>query len=81
MAENLLKKCSNSLVIRETQIKMIQDSSLNKSEWLSSKPQVTTQFGEDVRKRNTSLLVGLQTATTTLEINLDVLQIIGNRST
>jgi hypothetical protein len=34
------------------------------------------------RKRNTPpLLVGLQTGTTTLEINLEVPQKIGNRST
>jgi hypothetical protein len=34
------------------------------------------------RKRNTpSLLVGLQTGTTTLEINLEVHQKVGNRST
>jgi hypothetical protein len=43
---------------------------------------VTTHVGEDVEKNEQNpLLVGLQTGTTTLEINLEVPQKIGSRST
>ena len=44
---------------------------------------MTADTGEDVEKEEHTppLLVGLQTSTTTLEINLEVLQKIGNRST
>jgi hypothetical protein len=42
---------------------------------------VITYIGEMWRKRNTpTLLVGLQTGTTTLEINLEITQKIGNMS-
>jgi hypothetical protein len=42
---------------------------------------VTTHVGEDVEKKDTPLLlVRLQTGTATLEINLEVPQKIGNRS-
>jgi hypothetical protein len=67
---------------REMQIKKTLSSTLHFSEWLRSKPQVTTHIGEDVEKNNTPpMLVGLQTGTTTLEINLEVPHKIGNIST
>jgi hypothetical protein len=82
MTEKHLKKYSKSLVIREMQIKMTQDSTLHQSKWLKSKPQVTKHVAEDVEKKNTpSLLMGLQNGTTTLEANLEVPQNIENRST
>jgi len=46
----------------------------HQSEYLKSKPQATTDAGEDVEKEGT-LLVGLQTGTTTLEISLVVLKL------
>jgi hypothetical protein len=46
------------------------------------KTQVTADFGEDIEKRNTPpSLLGLQTGITTLEINLEAPQKVGNRST
>jgi hypothetical protein len=43
--------------------------------------QVTTHVGKDMEKEEHSpMLVGLQTGRTTLEINLEVPQKIGNRS-
>ena len=54
---------------------------LNQSEWLRSKTQVTAHAGEDMKKEETPLLlVGLQTGTTTLEINLAFPHKIENRS-
>jgi hypothetical protein len=48
-------------------------STLHQSEWLRSKPQVTADVGEDVEKEEHSSIVGgLQSGTTTLEINLEV---------
>jgi hypothetical protein len=42
----------------------------------------TTHVREEVEKEeHSSMLLGLQTGTTTLEINLEVPQKIGNRST
>ena len=82
MAEKHLQKCSKSVVITEMQIKMTPRFNLYQSEWLRSNPRVTTHVGEDVEKEDhSSLLVGLQTGTNTLEINLEVSQKTGNRST
>jgi hypothetical protein len=51
----------------------------HQSEWLRSKIQVTADAGEDVEKEeHSSLLVGLQAYTTTLEISLAVPQKIGH---
>jgi hypothetical protein len=50
---------------------------VNQSEWLGPKHMLVSMW----RKRNIPpLLVGLQTRTTTMEINLKVLQKIRNRS-
>jgi hypothetical protein len=42
---------------------------------------VTAHVGENVKRETTPLLLGLQTGTTMVEINLEVPQYIGNRST
>jgi hypothetical protein len=43
---------------------------------------VTTHVGEDLEKGELSFIAGgLKTSTTTLEINLDLPQKVGNRST
>ena len=47
-----------SLVIRDMQIKTPKDSTLHQSEWLSSKPQVTTNVVEDVEKEEHSTIAG-----------------------
>jgi hypothetical protein len=58
MAEKHRKKCSKSLVIREMQIKRNLRFYPNQSEWLRSKPQVTTHVGEDVDKEEHSSIAG-----------------------
>ena len=69
------------LVIRELQIKMTLRFHLTQSEWVRSKTQVTEHVAEDVKRNTLQLLLGLQTGTTILEINLEIPQKIGNRST
>ena len=52
-----------------------RNSILHPSKWLRSKTQVTAHAGKEVEQGNTlPLLVGVQTWTTTLEINLAVLR-------
>jgi hypothetical protein len=55
MALKNLKKCSKFLVFREMQIEMTLRFL---SEWLRSKPQVTTHVGEDVEKEEHSSIPG-----------------------
>ena len=69
------------LVIRELQIKMTLRFHLTQSEWVRSKTQVTAHDAEDVERNTLKLLLRLQTGTTILEINLEIPQKIGNRST
>jgi hypothetical protein len=67
MAEKHLKNFSESLVIREVQIKTFLRYHL------TSKTQEIAHAGEDVEHRNPPpLFVGVQTCTTAFEINLAV---------
>jgi hypothetical protein len=77
MAEKHLKKCSKSLVIREMQIKMTLRFHL-----IPIKSKIKTSADNTCWRRcGERGMVGLQTGATILEINLDVPQKIGNRST
>jgi hypothetical protein len=84
MAEKHLKKCSKSLVVREMHIKTTLRFHLIpvRMAKIKNSGDNTYIFLKMSRKRNTSpLLVGLQTGTTTLEINLEVPQKTGYSST
>jgi hypothetical protein len=68
IAKKHMKKCSPSLAINVMQIKTILRFYLTLSECLSSKTPPTTDVGDDVGKRNPcTLLVGMQSSSTTLE--------------
>ena len=80
MTDKQLNKSSNSLVIREMQILMALQFYLTPFTKAREKTQWTVPVGEDLEREEYSwLLVGLQTERTTLEINLEVPQKIGNR--
>ena len=71
-------------MIREMHIKMtvIGHYTLHQSEWLRSNPQVTTHVGEAVEKEeHSSIAGGMANGAFTLQINLMVPHIFGNRST
>ena len=76
-----LKEMFKFLVIRELQIKITLIFHLTQSEWLRSKTPVTAHVAEHVERNTLQLLLGLQTGTTILEINLEIPKKIGNRST
>jgi hypothetical protein len=79
MAEKYLKKCLQSLVIKEMQIKMTLRFHLTPVRMAMIKNSGDSKCW---RKRNTPpLMVRLQAGTTTLEISLAVPQKTGNRST
>jgi hypothetical protein len=80
MAEKHLKQCSKSLVIGEMQIKTTMRFYLTPVRMAKIKTSGENTLERMWGKRNTPpLLVGLKTGTTTLEINLEALQKIGNR--
>ena len=82
MSEKYLKKCSKSLVIRETQIKIplrfhLTPIGMTKIKQLRWQHMLVRM---ERRRHTPPLLMGLQTGTTTVEINMVVPQKIGNRS-
>ena len=82
MAEKHLKKCSKSLVIKEMQIETTLRFHLTLTRMVKIKTTVDNTCWRGWGEKNTPpLLVGLQTGTVTLEINLKVPQKIGNRFT
>ena len=81
MAKKHLKKCSTFLVIRGMQIKAPLE--LHPASIIMTKitnPRDNT-FWQRCGQANTYSLMGMQTSTITLEINLAISQKTGNRST
>jgi hypothetical protein len=77
-----LKKCSKSLVIREMQIKTTLRFYLTLFRMAKIKTTGDNTCWRGCGERNTPpMLLGLQNDTTTWEINLEVPQKIGTRST
>ena len=58
MAEKHLKKCSETFVIRETQIKMTLRFDLTPIKMAKIKTQVTAQAGKDMEKEEHSSIAG-----------------------
>jgi hypothetical protein len=82
MSEKHLKKCSKPLVIREMQIKSTLRFHLTPVKMAKIKNSNNNRCWQGCGEWSTPpLLVGLQACTTTLEINVEVPQKIGNRST
>jgi hypothetical protein len=79
MAENHLRKCLTSLVMRELHIKMILRLHLIPIIMVT---KATIHAGENVEKEeHSSIADGMQTGTTTQEINMEVPQKVGNSFT
>ena len=80
MAEKYFnRKSLTSLVIMGIQSKLLWDSILHLSEWLRSITQVTTHAGFVVEHGKTPLLlVGVQTCTVIMNINMEFPQKVGN---
>ena len=78
MADKHLKKCSTSLVIRETQIKMTLRFHLTPVRMAKIRSSGDHRCWQGCEKRRAPLLVGLQTGTTTLEVSLAVPQKSGH---
>jgi hypothetical protein len=82
MSEKHLKKCSAFLVIREMEIKTALRFYLTSIRRAKIKNSSDSTCWQGYEERGTPpLLVGLQTGTTTLEINLAFPQKIENSST
>jgi hypothetical protein len=81
MAEKHLKKCSKSLVIREMQINLTLRFYLASIRMAKIKTLGDSTCWRGCGERGISFLMGLQTGTTPMEINLEGPQKIGNRST
>jgi hypothetical protein len=85
MAEKHLRKTSTSLVIRKMQIKTTLSfhlTLLRMTKIKKKKTQVTVHADDDTQKGECSFTYsGIQTYTTSLEINLAISLKIGNSST
>ena len=73
MANQHMKRCSTSLIIREMKIKTTMRYHLHQSEWPSSKSLQTINAERVWRKGNPlTLLVGMQTSTATMENRVEI---------